>query len=186
MSAGLHLAAGVLALGFAAMGGAEAAVIQSTANQALTATPFTVSFGGAAAGYGFTAVSTGNGPGAAVQTSGTAQVSSFLAGVADFSAGASIDQTGELYSFSAFPTAATIPNSPADDFIGLAFRLADGLHYGYAEVAGATLVTYGYESTPSASILTGAAAAAVPEPASATLFLAGALGLAAIRRRAQS
>jgi len=183
MSARLHLAAGVLALGIAATGGAKAAVIQSTANRALTATPFTVSFGGATAGYGFTAVSTGNGPGAAVQTSGTAQVSSFFGGVADFSAGASIDQTGELYSFSAFPTAATIPNSPADDYIGLAFRLSDGLHYGYAEVVGATLVAYGYEATPSATILTGATAAAVPEPASMVMFMAGAFGLAMMRRR---
>ena len=183
MSARLHLTAGVLALGIAATVGAEAAVIQSTANRALTATPFTVSFGGAAAGYGFTAASTGNGPGAAVQTSGTAQVSSFFGGIADFSAGASIDQTGELYSFSTFPTAATIPNSPADDFIGLAFRLSDGLHYGYAEVAGATLVAYGYESTPNATIRTGATAAAVPEPASMVMFMAGAFGLAAIRRR---
>jgi len=184
MSARLRLAAGALVLSIAVAGGAEAAIVQSTASRALTATPFTVSFGGAAAGYGFTAVSTGNGPGAAVQTSGTAQVSSFFGDVADFSAGASIDQTGELYSFSAFPAAATIPNSPADDYIGLAFRLADGLHYGYAEVAGAALVAYGYESTPGASILTGAAA--VPEPASATVFLAGAFGFAAIRRRAQS
>ncbi len=186
MSARLRLAAGALVLSIAVAGGAEAAVVQSTASRALTATPFTVSFSGTAAGYGFTAVSTGNGPGAAVQTSGTAQVSSFFNNVADFSAGASIDQTGELYSFSAFPAAATIPNSPADDYIGLAFRLADGLHYGYAEVAGAALVAYGYESTPGASILTGAAAAAVPEPASATVFLAGAFGVAAIRRRTQS
>ncbi len=183
MSARLTVAAGALVLGIAVAGGAQAAVIRSSVNQALTATPFAVSFGGAAAGYGFTAVSTGNGPGAAVQTSSTAQVSSFFGGVADFSAGASIDQTRELYSFSAFPTAATIPNSPTDDFIGLAFRLADGLHYGYAEVAGATLVAYGYESTPNATILTGATAAAVPEPASTVVFMAGAFGLAMMRRR---
>jgi len=183
MSARLAATAGALVLGIAVAGGAEAAVIQSSVNQALTATPFTVSFGGAAAGYGFTAASTGNGPGAAVQTNGTAQVSSFLGSIADFAAGSSIDQNGELYSFSAFPAAATIPNSPADDYIGLAFSLSDGLHYGYAEVAGATLVAYGYESTPNATILTGATAAAVPEPASTVMFMAGAFGLAVMRRR---
>jgi len=66
MSARLAVTAGALVLGIAVAGGAEAAVIQSSANQALTATPFTVSFGGGAAGYAFTAASTGNGPGAAV------------------------------------------------------------------------------------------------------------------------
>lgn len=183
MIARLAATAGTLVLGIAVAGGAEAAVIQSSVNQALTATPLSVSFGGAAAGYGFTAVSTGNGPGAAVQTSGNAQVSSFFGGIADFSAGASIDQNGQLYSFSAFSTAATIPNSPADDFIGLAFTLSDGLHYGYAEVAGATLVSYGYETTPDATILTGAATTAVPEPASMVVLMAGAFGLAMMRQR---
>lgn len=186
MSARLLSAAGALLLGNAVAGGAGAAVIQSSVNRALTATSFTVNPGGGAAGYAFTAASTGNGPGTAVQTSGTAQVSSFLGSVADFSAGSSIDQTRELYSFSMFPAAITIPSSPADDYIGLAFTLADGLHYGYAEVAGATLVAYGYQSTPGASILTAAAAAAVPEPASTAVFLAGAFGLAAIRRRVQN
>ncbi len=173
--------AGALALGLAWANGAHAAVISFTPNAALSATPTAISFGNAA-DYAFTAAATNNGPGAAVVTSGTSTVSSFLGAVADFSIGAAINQTGQLYSFSAFPTPAVIPFSTANDFIGLAFNLADGLHYGYAQVAGPTLVNYAFESTPGATILTGAVAA-VPEPASLALLLAGVAGAAAAKRR---
>jgi len=177
---------GAVALGLAAAGsvagGAQAAVISTVPNAALSATPVSVTFGAGAATYAFTAVAdTGNGPGAAVATSGTAQVSNF-GGLSDFAAGSSIDQTGEIYTFAAFPTATTIPFSAADDFIGLAFTLGDGPHFGYAEVAGPTLVSYAYESTPGATILTGATAA-VPEPATITLLAAGLAGLAVGGRR---
>jgi hypothetical protein len=137
------------------------------------------------------AASTGNGPGAAVATSGTAQVASLAGGVTDFFAGATIDQTGEIYGFSHFPAASTIPNSPADDYIGLAFTLGDGVHYGYAEVAGATLVSYGYESTPGTGIRTGATGGPgatrggtnpVPEPSSLALLAAGLAACAASKR----
>ena len=186
--------AAVAALGLAALGGspgAWAAVMSAMPDAALSATPTAITLGGAAT-YDFTAASTGNGPGAAVATSGTAQVSSFAGTVTDFFAGATIDQTGELYSFSSFPSASTIPNSPADDYIGLAFTLGDGTHYGYAEVAGATLVSYGYESAPGTSITAGAIGGngamgsggpnAVPEPASMALLAAGLAACAAIRR----
>ncbi len=166
-----------------AAGTGRAAVISVTPNTALGTTPVVVSFGGTAASFAFTVgANTGNGPGAAVATSGTAQVSNF-GGVTDFFAGSTIDQTGELYNFAAFPTATLIPYSAADDFIGLAFTLPDGLHYGYAEVAGPSLVAYGYDSTPGASIFAGAMAAAVPEPASMVVLMTGITGLIAARRR---
>lgn len=181
---------GALALGLAAAGGvagAEAAVISAMPGAALSTTPVTIAFGSNAADYEFTAASTGYGPGAAVATSGTAQVSTIFSGLADFGAGATIDQTGELYGFAAYPTATAIPFSAADDYVGLAFTLGDGVHYGYAEVAGPTLVSYGYDSTPGATILTGATGSgtAVPEPATITLLAAGLLGLAATRRRSR-
>lgn len=128
----------------------------------LTAAPLAISFGGGAATYTFSSVDTGNGTGAAVATGFNGQVSSFLGGVSDFSAGAAIDGSG-LNEFSAFPSAGVIPNSAADDFIGLSFALPDGVHYGYAEVNGPTLVSYSYNATAGATSTTGMVEAG-PQP----------------------
>ena len=167
----------ITALGAVVIGGgaAQAAVISTTVNTALSSTPVAISLGGGAAGFSFTSVMTGFGPGAAVATTGTGKVTTLSGGVTDFFAGATIDQTGELYTFAAYPTASTIPFSAADDFIGLSYTQNDGTHYGYAEVFGPSLVGYGYETTPGATILAGATGGgtAVPEPASAALLLAG-------------
>ena len=86
---------------------------------------------------------------------GDGEVSSFFGGVSDLFAGSAVDGS-ELYGFSAFPTAAIIPYSAADDYIGLSFALPDGVHYGYAEVNGSTLVAEGYNATPGAATTTGA------------------------------
>ena len=177
-----HLVLAAAAFGLAGAAGANAAVVSFAPGQALTSVPFLVSFGGGA-DYAFSAAATANGPGAAVATSGTATVTSFFGEVTDFSAGSSIDQNGQLYGFSAFSTAAVIPFSAANDFIGLAFTLSDGLHYGYAEVTGPTLVSYAFETTPGVSILTGATATAVPEPASIALLLIGISGAMFVQRR---
>lgn len=128
----------------------------------LTIKPFTLTFGGGAASYTFSSVDTGNGLGVAVSTGLTGTVSSFFGSVTDFSSGSAIDGA-ELNGFSSFSPAATIPFSGADDFIGLAFTLSDGLHYGYAEVNGPTLVAEGYNTTPNATINTGDSSA-TPQP----------------------
>jgi len=109
-------------------------------------------------------------------------VTSFLGQVADFEAGAAIDGKGELFGFSAFPKATAIPFSAADDFIGLAFTLGDGIHFGYAEIDGTSLVDYAFESTPGAGILT----AAVPEAGTMTLLAGGLFGLGFVRRRVRA
>lgn len=189
------LTAGVggLALALIMSVGAHAAVISSTFNQALTDMPVTVSFNGVG-GFAFTAASTGFGPGAAVATTGSAQVTSLFGSVTDFELGASIDQA-QLYTFAGYPAATAIPFSAADDFIGLSLMLNDGVHYGYAEVFGSSLVGVGFESAPDTTIATGATGTGTgitlttsvptPEPASIALVATGLAMLSVRRRRSQ-
>ncbi len=177
----LPLASAVIALVIAMGGAAKADVISTMSNASFATNPVSFSLGSGS--FTFTGIPNtfiGNPP-AEVSTSGSAEVSSFGGGVTDFSSGASIDQTGELYGFSAFSTPSVIPNSAADDFIGLSFTNGSGLHYGYAQVAGTQLISYAYESAPNTTITTGATS--VPEPPAAALLLTGLVGLAFVKRR---
>jgi hypothetical protein len=173
--------AGAIALVIATAGAAQASVISTISNTSFATNPVSISLGSGS--FTFTGIPNtfiGNPP-AEVSTSGSAEVSSFFGGVTDFSSGASIDQTGELYGFSAFSTPSVIPNSAAQDFIGLLFTNGSGLHYGYAQVDGAQLVSYAYESVPNTTITTGATS--VPEPPAIAILLTGLIGLACVRRR---
>ena len=168
-----------------ALGGAARADVISTLSDTSFATN-PVSFSLGSGSFTFTGIPNtfiGNPP-AEVNTSGSAMVSSFLGGVTDFSSGASIDQTGELYSFSAFSTPSVIPNSAAQDFVGLSFTNGSGLHYGYAQIDGTQLLSYAYELVPNTTITTGATS--VPEPPAVALLLTGLIGLAFARRRANT
>ena len=182
-----------IALALACEASAQAAVVGLVAPTpiVLSAVGLPVTFGFGAATYTFTAADTGYGSGAAVSTAGSARVSTIFGGMADFGAGSPIDQNGELYTFAPYGAATAIPFSAADDFIGLAFMLMDGIHYGYAEVNGSTLVSYAYESVAGASIQTGATPTAalptppgvVPEPMPFALLGIGALAATIGRRR---
>jgi hypothetical protein len=174
---------GAIALVIALGGAARADVISTVSNTSFATNPVSISLGSGS--FTFTGIPNtfiGNPP-AEVSTSGSAEVSSFLGGVTDFSSGASIDQTGELYGFSAFSTPSVIPNSAARDFIGLSFTNGSGLHYGYAQVDGTQLISYAYESLPNTTITTGATSVPVPEPPATALLLTGLIGLASVRRR---
>lgn len=174
----------VLAVGGIGSTAQASVIVVNPLTVPLTGIPSPIVLSGGAATYGFTAATgaeTGNGPGAAVATSGTALVASFFGSITDFGLGATIDGN-QLYSFSAFPSRTVIPNSPADDFLGLAFTLSDGVHYGYAEVFGPDLVNFAYESAPRVGIITGATPTAVPEPATFALLGMGLVGFIATRR----
>ena len=182
----MSVAAAAVVAGLLAGRPAAAAVVSSTVNLPLSTTPISVTFDGLG-GFAFTGVSTGNGPGAAVATTGNGGVTTVFGSVSDFESGSSIDQNGELYTFAGYPKASTIPFSAADDFIGLSVPLADGTHYGYAEVAGSNLVGVGFETAADTTILTGAVGSSsagisvVPEPTSG-LLLCGIVAAAAGKR----
>jgi hypothetical protein len=172
------LAAWVIGLALVARS-ADAAVISVMPDASFATMPIDISFGAGSVVLTEVPGALPGDPPAEVSTTGSDEVSSFLGGVTDFGSGASIDQAGEIYGFSAFAAPAVIPDSAADDFIGVAFSGAGGVHYGYVEVNGAELVGYGYETVADTTILTGA----VPEPASIAVFLSGLAGLNRLRRR---
>jgi len=162
---------------------AEAGVIITHQNVDFSASPFTVNLTGGLASYTFTYLGYDGSSYTvdSVSTGGNALVnSSGFPGPGQqpipFSAGTDIGNNGYDV-FTAFPMGAGIAYSIADDFIGLSFMLNDGQHYGYAEVAGPTLVRFAYESAVGTPITTGADATEVPEPSSWTLMV-GVLGIA--------
>ncbi len=165
-----------VAAGAVSVPAANAAVVAAYVNgPTLTTAPFTISLPNSTARFTFSAAASPFGPGAAVATTGTGQVSTIFGGIADFFADSTID--GNL-SFAAYPTATLIPFSAADDYVGFSFTQTDGTHYGYAEVFGPSVVKFGYQTSPNTAILTG-----VPEPAGFAVLLSGLATLAVSRRR---
>lgn len=82
-------------------------------------------------------------------------------------------------------TRTPIPYSATAGLIGRSLNLLDGIHYGFAEFNGTYMMSYGFESTSGRGIDVGQTIAAVPEPETYALLLAGlgAPGAASRRRR---
>ena len=94
--------------------------------------------------------------------------------------------------FASFSTPQTIGASINPFIIALADTTADGIHYGYGEFAGTSLVSYGFESVAGQPItISNTSLSAVPLPAAAPMFGAallalGGLGYAAKRKKTAS
>lgn len=175
---------GGLAIGALSMASAQAAVVNTVYNRALTSTPVTFSIGGAS--FAFTGATTDYGPGAAVATGGNGQVTTIFGQVADYGSGTVFDGTA---SFASFSSPSIIPFSAADDYIGIAYTAADGLHLGYAEVFGSSLIGIAYQTQANTSI-TGTslmgASTNVPEPASVALLITGLAVAGTARHKAKA
>lgn len=82
-------------------------------------------------------------------------------------------------SFASYSVPTAIPYSLSEGLVEFGFSLADGFHYGYADLAGPTLYGYRYNDTPDGAL----ALAPVPEPGTWTLMIAGLFGLGLMKRR---
>ena len=157
---------------------AKAAIVLTQPGADFSAAPYTISFGAGAATYTFTDIydpSVDPLTVAAVSTGGDAMVNSFLGQPIAFQEGTLVGATG--YPFSALPTASGIPYSIAQDSIGLAFSLTDGIHYGFVTTLGPEVILYGYNTTPGGFITVG-----VPEPATWVMFIVGVSVFGALAR----
>ena len=175
-----------LAMGLMGFGAADAhaanIVVYPGADFSITSYP--ISFDGGAATYTMSA-STDGMTTASVSTGGTAMVDSFFGAPTAYQLGSLIGDN-PYETFSAFSVATGIPYSQSEDSIGLEFKLADGIHYGYVTTFGTKVLQYGYNDTPGGTIATGAAA---PEAATWVMMLMGLGGagmLGHLRRKRSS
>lgn len=153
----------------------------------LTSGPYSVT----ADGSTFTFSSTGDifNP-LAVSTAGGGEVSSFggFLGIpvipsTDFTNRGSVSYGPGPYA--AFPTTTEVPYSNGANFLGLEAISGSKTFYGFAYTSDATLVGYGFESTPGTAITAITSVSAAPEPSTWLLMFAGIGGIGLMLRRAK-
>jgi hypothetical protein len=153
----------------------QAAVVSLASNINLTASPYTVNIGSDAS-YTFSYAPNGNNT-VAIAMSGTGEVFGNGFGSANAAAPLQFDvlvpdqlSLGEFFKQTG---AQVIPFSIAQTQVALRFMTGGQTYYGYAQVAGSSLLQFAYNDTPLGSISTGQAPAAVPEPATWAMMLVG-------------
>lgn len=112
----------------------------------------------------------------AVESSGTGEFNTIFGQPTSYFVDRGTVTFGASDQYAAFSSPTTISYSNGNNFIGL--RATDGtnVYYGFAYTTDNMLNSYGFETTPGASItatVAGAPAGAVPEPASWALMLGG-------------
>lgn len=190
--------AAALVLGTFGIASAQASVVSSNSSTSFADNIYTLNIANGAASYSFQNSMDGTYfVDAAIKTGGSALVganSAFFGGTPaafvtrnPFTVDANLPNT-ELDTFEKFNSFTIIPYSSTDSYLALAFDLADGRHYGYAEIAGTNFLGYGYETVAGKGIVTGAVAPTrVPEPGSLVMLAFGlalvGAGTATARRR---
>lgn len=167
------------------------AAIVGDANIDFADQPFTFGFGGNSFTLSFQPEGDFDFDPTFLQTTGTAQATAFggFLGIplqpSTFFTSANIEVGPNTFpGFAAFPDSTVVPFSISSGDLGLRVTVGQDNFYGYVRFAGSLIDSYAFETTANTPITAGSFVAAVPEPATWTMFIVG-FGLAGAAMRAR-